>query len=224
MASNRPNTWQSATLRALTLLALASIAAGCGQERHAIRYLLPEGYTGGVAIVYGVKGAAALPMEDGRLLVRIPRDGLLRTSTTIEYGLAKDEYFYYSGTTRRPLKLIEEGGGGLIWGGTIGEYGTEGTKGVEESFSVGPEQRSQPSSPQPSSASWLDLLERFWPYAWTYLLGFSVLGFCRASYQERLSPGQAIGRIWVACWCSVPFVFLCCILLPCIAAALKRSH
>jgi hypothetical protein len=42
----------------------------------------------------------------------------------------------------------------------------------------------------------LDLLERFFPYAFTYILGLSVLGFCWARRQERLSFAAIVGRIF----------------------------
>ena len=37
-----------------------------------------------------------LPMEDGRYRVAVPPSGFLKTSTVIESGIAKDEYYYYS--------------------------------------------------------------------------------------------------------------------------------
>jgi len=78
-----------------------------------------------VTVEYGVKGALPLPSEGDFLLVTIPPGGLLRTSSAIEYGVAKDEYYYYSVTGRVRLRGTGPAAGQMIWDGHIGGYGDE---------------------------------------------------------------------------------------------------
>jgi hypothetical protein len=74
-----------------------------------------------VKIQFQIKDAPAFPIEDNHYLARISESGDVKTSSDIEYGWAKDEYFYYRNDTRLPLKHTTWGGGGLIWGGFNGE-------------------------------------------------------------------------------------------------------
>jgi hypothetical protein len=54
----------------------------------------------------------------------------------------------------------------------------------------------------------LDLFERFFPYAYTYLLGLAVLGFCCACFQERLSCAAIVTRLfWFLVGLFLFFVF-----------------
>jgi uncharacterized protein DUF6843 len=104
---------------AAVMAGVAALGLGCEQQRRPSRYLIPDGYVGLVSIEYRVKGAPPLPIEDGFYLVKLPPGGLLKTSSAIEYGVAKDEYYYYSGATRRPLKQTGWSEGGMIWDGHI---------------------------------------------------------------------------------------------------------
>jgi hypothetical protein len=90
-------------------------------RRRPVRYLIPDGYVGWVKINFRVQSAPALPIEDGYYLARMPEAGELGTSSDIEYGWAKDEYYYYVDDTRHPLKATTWGGGGFIWGGFNGQ-------------------------------------------------------------------------------------------------------
>lgn len=97
----------------------AILSVGCGQNRRPDRYLIPEGYVGEVSVQYGVKGAPPLPIEDGFHLIKFPSSGILKTSNGIEYGWGKDEYYYYRGAKRRPLRGTGWGEGGMIWAGHV---------------------------------------------------------------------------------------------------------
>src|SRR4051812_47464913 len=80
-----------------------AIACYNPRTRRPTRFLIPEGYVGWVRIDFGIKDAPPLSIEDGFYLIKIPASGLLQTSTDIEYGTAKDEYYYYSEDSRRLL-------------------------------------------------------------------------------------------------------------------------
>lgn len=94
---------------------------GCQQRRRPERYLIPAGYVGWVEVEYSVPNAPPLPIEDNSFLIRVPQSGRVRTSTPIEYGWAKNEYYYDVNGQRQRLPLTGWGGGGLIWAGYTGE-------------------------------------------------------------------------------------------------------
>jgi hypothetical protein len=56
------------------------------------RYILPEGFTGNIKIIYQVEGAPPLPLVDEHHIHEIPRSGILQTSSRPEYGFAVDEF------------------------------------------------------------------------------------------------------------------------------------
>jgi hypothetical protein len=95
--------------------------------------LIPEGYTGWVRIEFEVQGAPPLPVEAGQNVLRIPPDGLLRTSSPEQYGWARDTYYFYSSAGLR--QLPDSGPQSLIWGKINGEAsGTSGREKYEEFF------------------------------------------------------------------------------------------
>jgi hypothetical protein len=79
------------------------------------RYLIPADYTGWVRIDYDQKNAPALPLEDGRRLIRLDASGKASTSSAPLSGHGKDEFFYDSGTARTPLSTAGVCKGGMIW-------------------------------------------------------------------------------------------------------------
>jgi hypothetical protein len=127
------------TLRFVLVLCVASTSAACQeQRRRPSRYLIPEGYVGWVRIDFNIKDAPSLPIEDGQYLFKFPSSGRIQTSSDIEYGGANDDYYYYSGDTRRLLKSTGWGKGGMIWAGFNGKAQDE--KEVYEYFFVGTEE------------------------------------------------------------------------------------
>lgn len=89
-------------------------------SRRAVRYLIPQGYIGWICVEFNVQGTPPLPLENGYYLLKFPRDGWLQTSSKVEYGWAKDEYYYYSVKGRHRLEDTGPGMGGLIWNASIG--------------------------------------------------------------------------------------------------------
>ena len=134
-----------------TLAVLLGAAAwltigGRHSTRHSSRFLIPEGYVGWVRVEFQVNGAPPLPVEGGEYLFKFPPSGLLSTSSSEEYGWAKDHYFYYSEKDTRIVRDTGPSSGRLIWGKINGEEsGSQGKRKYEEFF-VGTEQqfREQP--------------------------------------------------------------------------------
>jgi hypothetical protein len=96
-------------IASLVLLGFVLAYSLNGPSRTPMRYLFPQGFTGKYSIELGVKTAAPLPVEDGFLVLQIPKDGQLQTSSVLEEGWAKDEYYFVSPDgTRTLLPLGEE--------------------------------------------------------------------------------------------------------------------
>src|SRR5438105_4542533 len=89
----------------LAILFCFASSAACQKQRRPSRYLMPDGYVGWVKIYFKVPNAPALPIEDGYYLFKFPASGVLQTSSAMEDGWAQDQYFYFSGESRRPLKV-----------------------------------------------------------------------------------------------------------------------
>ncbi len=80
------------------------------------RFLIPAGYIGWVRIDFRQPSAPALPMEEGRRVLKLTHDGTLKTSSEIRPGGGDDEFFYYSGDQRTHLLNAGVCKGGMIWG------------------------------------------------------------------------------------------------------------
>jgi hypothetical protein len=125
---------------ALTLVLLTGLALWFGMStrnstRSSSLFLIPEGYAGWIRIEFEVQGAPPLPIEGGQYVLKIPSDGVLRTSSAEQYGWAKDHYYYYSGQGVRALP--DSGPAELIWGKINGEESATSGKRKYEEFFVG---------------------------------------------------------------------------------------
>ena len=97
--------------------------ADIGSTRPAVRYLIPDGYVGWLRIDYAVSDARAmqyglphvlpLPVENGVVVAEFPPSGYLVTSSRMEDGWAKDEYFYSANGVRKPLSQAHDTG--MVW-------------------------------------------------------------------------------------------------------------
>ncbi len=64
-------------------------------------------------------------MVNGEYICKVPKSGVLLTSSHVEDGWASDHYFYYSDSgSLRELKETGWGSGGYIWAGQIGREGS----------------------------------------------------------------------------------------------------
>lgn len=139
----------------LICIAIAVICFGCTYQstRRPSRYLIPDGYVGWVKVKFDVSGQPTLPIEEDHYLFVFPPSGVLATSSNIEYGWSKDQYYYYLDGNRQELLQTTWGKGGLIWGGTTGWSGKnydERTDVVQEFF-VGTEDEFNKFGPEKDS-------------------------------------------------------------------------
>ena len=116
---------------------------------------IPTGYTGWVRIEYGAVDAPALPIENGRYVIRVSQAGVLRTSTQFETGFADDKY-YCIGPNGQQSELKEADRPddvlGMIRARKMFAIGTPGRK--ERTFGaffVGPLSAYQNTSKDPTS-------------------------------------------------------------------------
>ena len=79
------------------------------------RFLIPAGYSGWVRADFRHKDAPPLPIEDGRLLLKLDAQGTLQTSSDPQLGHGRDDFFYYSGDRRTPLSNAGVCKGGMVW-------------------------------------------------------------------------------------------------------------
>jgi hypothetical protein len=100
------------------------------------RFLIPSGYVGWVRIEYRVRNAPPLPREDKHLLVRLDRDGTLKTSSDLPEGWGRDQFFYFSEKALQPLSNAGWCKGGMIWGEVTA---TDGGAQTIQKFFVGNE-------------------------------------------------------------------------------------
>lgn len=119
---------------------VAWLSTGTHESRRpSSRFLIPEGYVGWVRVEFEVQGASALPLEAGQAVLKIPPDGLLRTSSPEQYGWAKDYYFYYAESVLRPL--ADSGPSRMIWGKINGEASGSSSNQKYQEFFVGTERQ-----------------------------------------------------------------------------------
>lgn len=136
-------------MRALFLaLGLFLVFAGCKKARTPCVYEIPEGFTGWVLIEYGRTNCLPLVKRDGKLVFQICGDGRCCTSSALEFGWAKDGYFYV-GTSRTEIPSTMSGGGGLIWGGGTGSVQTGSVERAYMTFYVGTEEQFAHADQQP---------------------------------------------------------------------------
>ena len=91
--------------------------------RTPVRYLFPAGFVGVYRIEYEIKNAPPFPVEDGYLIMRFPKTGHLRTSSSPQEGMARDEYYYVS-QSGAWLELPNRVDNSLVHGGGIGQAQT----------------------------------------------------------------------------------------------------
>ena len=79
------------------------------------RFLIPAGYSAWVRVDFRQKDAPPLPMEDGRLLLKLNAQGALQTSSNPQLGHGRDDFFYYAGDRHTPLSNAGVCKGSMIW-------------------------------------------------------------------------------------------------------------
>ncbi len=86
--------------------------------REGKKYFFPEGYRGWVCITYEKEGAPSLEIEKNALILKVPKNGVIETSsrsTIVQaegyYVPTYSEYYYYSEKGVRETRELVMGGG-----------------------------------------------------------------------------------------------------------------
>ena len=128
----------------VTLVAVLGLAAWFGitvhkSTRPSSRFLIPEGYGGWVRVEFNVPGTPVLPIEKGQTIVKIPPEGVLKTSSPEQYGWANDSYYFYSAVAT--YRLQDTGPDRMIWGKMSGQSSGSSGKATYQEFFVGTNQQ-----------------------------------------------------------------------------------
>ena len=82
------------------------------------RFLIPEKYSGWICVSYNAEGTPPLEKQDGFSLIKVPKNGIVKTSSSMGsyteegcYIPRNDEYYYYSEKGTREAKELDIGGG-----------------------------------------------------------------------------------------------------------------
>ena len=75
-------------------LLLLLIPAGCIRNSRSSHFYFPENYTGWVVVYYDVKNAAPFDFNKGAYIINVPKNGVVKTSSSPEFGVAQNSYFY----------------------------------------------------------------------------------------------------------------------------------
>lgn len=77
------------------------VLSSCHQNAEPETYLLPQGFTGRVNVVFNQGNGAPAKYEDGRRVYQIPANGILLTQFKDEYGFVDRLYYYVDSNNKR---------------------------------------------------------------------------------------------------------------------------
>ena len=114
------------TLAFVIAVGVATNLACTTQTRTPDRYLIPKSFHGVFRVYYGVANRPALPFEADFHLLKIPANGKLETSSPLESGAAKDEFYFVDGEKREKIDTSPTATNELIQGGNTIQEGVMG--------------------------------------------------------------------------------------------------
>jgi hypothetical protein len=121
---------------------MAAFLCGCAVKRTPEKYIIPHNYVGWVRVNHRVPGAPPVRASGGYLTYRIPKGGVLNTSSVGESGAAKDEFYYDLGNGKlRYLNSYDGEGPPMISGGFASEEETPTGTTYSSWFFVGTQQQ-----------------------------------------------------------------------------------
>jgi hypothetical protein len=90
-----------ANMKSAHVILLCLMLLGCAQHRRAEVYEFPEGFHGWAVIVWGVPGYPQCPTDHGTVIVRFPADGMVITSTKLEFNAAREGSYFRDAAEHR---------------------------------------------------------------------------------------------------------------------------
>ncbi|HEY1685793.1 MAG TPA: hypothetical protein VGG19_13590 [Tepidisphaeraceae bacterium] len=117
----------------------------------------PSGFQGWSIIVWGVPDYPLLPKVSGKIIERFPADGIIITSSTAQYGVASEEYYYIDANGQKlPLRPI-------VGFGTDGSI-VDGNRRMDfRQLFIGPRSSMRTVGPSSCESQAQDLYQRLYP-------------------------------------------------------------
>ncbi|HYM92580.1 MAG TPA: hypothetical protein VET23_00435 [Chitinophagaceae bacterium] len=126
----------------INLIFVMQLLSSCHQNPEPETYLIPQGFTGRVNVIFNRKDGAPPKYEDGRRIYEIPSNGILLTQFKDEYGFVDHRYYYVDSNGKRTIlkiyqhdynkdgtvkwKVKDPNEIGIFSDGTTGQYGNTG--------------------------------------------------------------------------------------------------
>jgi hypothetical protein len=99
----------------IILLLLILISSSCNSTKEAI-YLLPDGYTGAVVILFVQPDGITLSVENGFNVYKIPESGVLKVKSEPILTVHNEKFFYEKANGERtPIEYVHPTGRGKTW-------------------------------------------------------------------------------------------------------------
>lgn len=128
------------SMRRIIVIAIIAgmVYAGCGfftYPRDGI-YVLPQGFKGGVIILFEQENGELPHVEDGLFVYRIPSSGILRVSMKGYTGVVNKKFFFDDGKVRHPIDTLRITGDTAPSGQPQNRYGNISEADVERGVFV----------------------------------------------------------------------------------------
>lgn len=95
-------------------------------------FLIPSGFEGRINVVFNQPNSNPISVENGRRIYKIPRDGILITSSKLEMGILDQEYYYIDDKGNKEKIVVAELNKELKINPSVAKYGTVGFYGNQD--------------------------------------------------------------------------------------------
>lgn len=114
----------------ILMFSIIQILVSCKNQPEPETYLIPQGFTGKVNIIFNQPTGKPAKYENGRRVYEVPSNGVLLTQFKDEEGIVNHEYYYVDSTGERTrLSIFSDDEKekatdvGVFRDGTVGIYG-----------------------------------------------------------------------------------------------------
>jgi uncharacterized protein DUF6843 len=118
-----------------SILCFLTVLTSCGQQKVKETFFIPIGFEGRIDVIFNQPDAQPIPIENGRRVYKIPKDGILLTSSKIETGFIDQEYYYLDNAGIKTKIEIQDLNSQdipdkpkIVYYGTTGVYGNSSDK------------------------------------------------------------------------------------------------
>ena len=106
------------------------VFASCGRQKVKETFLIPLGFEGRIDVIFNQPDFPPVPVENGRCIYRVPKDGILVTSSKIKKGILNQEYYYVDNKgTKTKIEVKDISNQSIPDSAVIDDYGYTGVYG-----------------------------------------------------------------------------------------------